>query len=79
VQKGKPDPEIFIRSLQKLRIKNTECLVVEDSSGGIAAAKKAGLPVIGISTSHTEDSLRAQGCSRVISDYSSTDWLDSWS
>jgi HAD superfamily hydrolase (TIGR01509 family) len=49
VQNGKPDPECYelaYRRLQSFRpAAKRECLVVEDSSVGVAAARSAGLPV----------------------------------
>ncbi|EJL70130.1 HAD family hydrolase [Chryseobacterium populi] len=69
VSKGKPDPEIFLKTVGKLQISNKDCLVVEDSMGGIKAAFDAGLKVIGITTTHTEAELMDNGCSYVINDY----------
>lgn len=47
VEKGKPDPEIFIRAAQALQLPPGECLVLEDSPHGILAAHQAGcLPMM---------------------------------
>lgn len=47
VEKGKPDPEIFIRAAQALQLPPGECLVLEDSPHGILAAHRAGcLPMM---------------------------------
>ena len=46
VTKGKPDPEIFLRACEKLGVKPSEALVLEDSEMGIMAAYSAGIPVI---------------------------------
>jgi len=69
VQKGKPDPEIFLLSMQKGSLKPEECLVIEDSKGGILAAKRASIPVIGISTSESKTTLLALGCDWVVEDF----------
>lgn len=45
VEKGKPDPEIFIKAAQKLELAPEECIVLEDSEMGILAASKAGIDV----------------------------------
>lgn len=37
--KSKPDPEVFLIAASKLKLPNSECLVVEDSAAGIIAAK----------------------------------------
>ena len=69
VLKGKPDPEIFMKSLEKTGLKNDECLVFEDSGGGIRAALAAGLKVIGIATSHTRRELIEMGCETAFTDF----------
>jgi beta-phosphoglucomutase-like phosphatase (HAD superfamily) len=42
---GKPDPEGFLRALDRFGVKANEALVFEDSPAGIEAAKRAGIPV----------------------------------
>jgi beta-phosphoglucomutase-like phosphatase (HAD superfamily) len=42
---GKPDPEGFLRALERLGVKPNEAVVFEDSPAGIEAAKRAGIPV----------------------------------
>lgn len=46
VIKGKPNPEVFIKSCQKLGVSHTEAIVLEDSEAGIQAAFSAQIPVI---------------------------------
>ena len=47
VEKGKPDPEIFLRAAEALHLPLEHCLVLEDSPHGILAAYKAGcLPMM---------------------------------
>jgi len=41
--KSKPEPDVFFLAAEKLGIKPANCLVVEDSSNGIKAAKAAGM------------------------------------
>ena len=50
VTKGKPDPEIYIRTAERLGIKPCECLIVEDNPNGIAAAKASGAQVMVVET-----------------------------
>lgn len=52
VLNSKPDPEIFKKAADKLRVKYENCIVIEDSKAGIIAANKAGM--IGF---HVEDLL----------------------
>lgn len=42
VKKSKPDPEIFLKAAQKLRIKPENCLIVEDSRNGLKAGRASG-------------------------------------
>jgi beta-phosphoglucomutase-like phosphatase (HAD superfamily) len=46
VQRGKPAPDIFLLALQRTGLQASECLVLEDSEAGVAAAHAAGLRVI---------------------------------
>lgn len=55
VSRGKPDPEIYIKTVQALNFKPENCIVVEDSLSGIQSAQKAGCKVIGILTTHTKE------------------------
>lgn len=41
VSKPKPDPEIYLKALSNLNIKNNEAIVIEDSYNGILSGKKA--------------------------------------
>ena len=69
VSKGKPDPEIFLKSLEKLNVKPEECVVFEDSLGGIQSALDANIKVVGITTLHSKEQLLDFGCSKVIDTY----------
>lgn len=42
VQKGKPEPDIFLKAAELLGVPGEECLVLEDSPHGILAAHRAG-------------------------------------
>lgn len=46
VTNSKPDPEIFVKACQKLRVLPDEAIVLEDSEAGIQAAFLSGIPVI---------------------------------
>ena len=55
VAQGKPDPEMFLTTLARLRaalgdpaLAAAQCLVVEDTTAGIEAARRAGMPVLAI-------------------------------
>lgn len=40
---GKPDPEIYLKAASLLEVDPGDCIAVEDSSNGVAAAKAAGM------------------------------------
>lgn len=42
VVRGKPDPEIYIKAIQKLGLNSNECLIVEDNQNGVKAALASG-------------------------------------
>ena len=46
VERGKPNPDIFLKACQKVQVSPSEALVLEDSEMGIQAASSAGIPVI---------------------------------
>jgi len=48
VQHGKPYPDIYLSTAEKLGIPAPACLVIEDSLSGIAAAKAANMRIIAI-------------------------------
>jgi HAD superfamily hydrolase (TIGR01549 family) len=49
VARGKPHPDIFLYAAGKLGVNPNECLVIEDSAGGIRAAVAAGMTAVGLS------------------------------
>lgn len=46
VTKGKPNPEVFLKSCQKLGVNSDEAIVLEDSEAGIQASSAANIKVI---------------------------------
>ena len=46
IEKSKPDPEIFLTACQKLRIKPSEAIVLEDSENGIIGASEGNIRCI---------------------------------
>ncbi len=45
---SKPDPEVFLKSAEKLGIEPEQCAVVEDAKAGIEAAKAAGMTALAL-------------------------------
>jgi HAD superfamily hydrolase (TIGR01509 family) len=73
VPRGKPAPDLFLYVAAKMRVAPADCIVVEDSPAGIAAAHAAGMIPIGfIGGSHTGPTLGANltsaGARAVIAD-----------
>ncbi len=42
VTKAKPDPEIYVKTMKKMKINPTECLILEDNQNGLRAAEASG-------------------------------------
>jgi HAD superfamily hydrolase (TIGR01509 family) len=63
VKKGKPSPEGFLLTLQMLnkkcypRVTANECIVIEDSRWGLAAARASGMHTIAVTNSYDADQL----------------------
>jgi HAD superfamily hydrolase (TIGR01509 family) len=55
--RGKPDPEIFLKSAEKLGVHPSECVVVEDSINGLKAARAAGTIAVGITNTFRREQL----------------------
>ncbi len=67
VTRGKPDPDIFLLAAEKLEVEPATCVVIEDSAAGVAAARAAGMRVIGITNSLPPE--RLQEADAVVSTY----------
>jgi HAD superfamily hydrolase (TIGR01509 family) len=68
-EKAKPDPEPYLKAVEKSGCRPGECLVVEDSERGLAAANAAGLRCIVIPRDMTKGGIFA-GAYRVRKDLS---------
>jgi HAD superfamily hydrolase (TIGR01509 family) len=55
IRKGKPDPEIYQVCCRKLGLEPGECIVLEDSSNGALAAKRAGCCTIAIPSEYSRN------------------------
>jgi len=55
VSKKKPDPEIYTLVLDRLHLKSTECVVIEDNRNGLLAAKGAGAYCVVTTNAYTQD------------------------
>ncbi|MGD8780615.1 MAG: HAD family phosphatase [Ignavibacteria bacterium] len=57
ISKSKPNPEIYLKTAKLIGEDSEKCIVIEDSLSGIEAAIKAGMKVIGITTTHSAKEL----------------------
>jgi len=44
----KPNPDIYLKALDRLRVRNTEAVIFEDSVNGVLAARRAGIFVVAV-------------------------------
>jgi beta-phosphoglucomutase len=64
VERGKPEPDIFLEALAQLNapgnqapITTTECVVIEDSKEGVKGARRAGMKCLAVTNSHPAELL----------------------
>lgn len=75
VENGKPAPDLFLFAARRMGVPPARCLVIEDSPAGIAAARAAGMAVLGYTgASHAgparlAEKMAALGPDRVFDDF----------
>jgi sugar-phosphatase len=67
VRHGKPAPEPYLVGVKRLGKVAERCVAIEDAPAGIEAARAAGMQVIGITTTHSQEEL---GCAVVVDRFS---------
>lgn len=72
--RGKPAPDGFLKAATKLDVDASECVVVEDSSAGVAAGRAAGMHVLGLDRNPAIPQNFA-GCEWLVHDLSEIDVL----
>ncbi len=77
VERGKPDPEIYLKAASLLRIEPGNCIVFEDSQTGIDAARSAGMTVVAINSHRTSLSGQAVEADDFL-DLRLCKWLDEY-
>ena len=58
VDKGKPDPEPYLKAVDMLNVKKEGYIVIENAPAGITSAKSAGLTCFAVQTSLPEEYLK---------------------
>ncbi|NTW49744.1 MAG: beta-phosphoglucomutase family hydrolase [Chlorobiales bacterium] len=72
VQRGKPDPEIYLKVAAELDRSPEHCLVFEDAMSGLEAARRAGMKAIALTTSHSAGDFSGMpGIVHITPDFSS--------
>jgi beta-phosphoglucomutase len=74
VKAGKPDPEAFLTAARALDLSVKDCVVFEDASAGVQAAKRGGFFCVGIH--RYGDRQRLAGADVIVSDLD--DLRDDW-
>ncbi len=69
--KGKPDPEPYLRVAQALQLSPGRCVVIEDTPGGIRAARAAGM--IAVAVTHSCPKERLDEADLVVEDLAAVD------
>ena len=54
VEKGKPEPDVYLEAARRLGVKPEDCLVFEDIVPGIMAGKNAGMKVCAVEDTYSE-------------------------
>jgi beta-phosphoglucomutase len=57
VPRGKPAPDVFLLTAQRLGVSPAACVVIEDSKPGVAAALAAGMRVVAVTNTHDAEEL----------------------
>jgi sugar-phosphatase len=68
VARGKPNPDPYLIAAGLLEVPPHSCLVVEDSPAGIEGARAAGMPVVGLTTTHELEPLSADALATSLRD-----------
>ncbi|TGC07926.1 HAD family hydrolase [Methanolobus halotolerans] len=69
VNNGKPDPEPYLKAVDRLGLEKEECLVVENAPLGVRSAKNAGLYCVAVATYIEPEKLSE--ADRVFADHAS--------
>ncbi len=70
VDKGKPAPDLFLYAASQLGMRPDQCCVVEDSTPGLMASKRAGIDAVYFDPQTSSDKADAQHKEKRLSAYS---------
>lgn len=69
IQRGKPDPEIYLTAAWRVGVDPARCVVFEDALAGIEAGLRAGMAVVALATTHTREELADTGAAVIVDDF----------
>ena len=72
---GKPHPEPYLKTAEKLAVPTANALVIEDSLNGVRSGKAAGCPVIAITTSFPRELLMELQADYVVDSFAELERL----
>ena len=72
-REGKPAPDLYLEAARRIDCAPADCLVIEDTSTGVAAGKAAGMTVIAWPHAMTA-SMDFSQADRVVDDLAAVDW-----
>lgn len=72
-KKGKPEPDVYIKTADELNVNYNECIVFEDIPAGIIAGKRAGMTTVAVADEYSE----YQWQTKIdLADYYITDYME---
>lgn len=60
VTRSKPDPEVFLTAAQRISRLPENCIVFEDATYGLEAARRGGMKAVGVATTYSKDKLASK-------------------
>jgi beta-phosphoglucomutase-like phosphatase (HAD superfamily) len=70
VKRHKPFPDVFLEAARRIGTAPEQCWVVEDSTGGVIAAKTAGMRCLALLTTFPEAEIKKAGADIIVQDLS---------
>lgn len=67
ITNGKPDPEIFLKAAAFANADPARSIAFEDSVAGVRSAKRAGMKVVGLTTTHSSEDIHEADL--IVKDY----------
>jgi len=58
IERGKPNPECYLKGAEALGVRPEDCIVVEDAPIGAEAARAAGMRLVALTTTHRAEQLQ---------------------